>query len=250
MWVCSYPTCLWSRLSSFHIVEMNRNFLQVPSIHLFMFVTNPHFPCLAFVRSLCAPRSVLRYTTVYSTYLSVFCSFTRQPSYFSFSPLYSIRSLRLHPFHFHPPWVYTHLSRTPFSMQHSVTASLDFSTTLPPFETHCRFALWGRDAQMTVDFAVLWLGICWRRHCAKYSNGLKHSLISHKRLIGNWVTRTCVSGSEVMISVGCVFRITSPKRGTESAKLTLTVHYPMDQYYQKFCMFSLIVSLFLALFYF
>lgn len=36
----------------FHPAEMNWNLPQVPSVHLFMFVPNPHFPCPAFVRSL------------------------------------------------------------------------------------------------------------------------------------------------------------------------------------------------------
>jgi hypothetical protein len=88
--------------------------------------------------------------------------------------------------------VYTHLSRTPF--RHCFTWLLYVP---PSFWKPLSFCSLRARSRETAGPAVLWLSICWRPHYAKYSNGLKRSLISHKRVIRNWRTRSLCVGKWV-----------------------------------------------------
>ena len=160
---CSYPIRLRRRLRCLRFGLSERKFqLRSPSVYLFMCLCRMRWVHSGSLSSLCAlfSHDFARGTppsSVYSPYRSVFYSFIRQTGYFFFSPLYFIRSS-----HSHPPLslptpvnVYAYLTHP----MHSVTASLDFSTSLSPFEHHCHFALWGARNVHTADPSLFWLGI-------------------------------------------------------------------------------------------
>jgi hypothetical protein len=116
--------------------------------------------------------------------LSVFYSFSRQPSYFSSSPLYSVRSLRLHSLSLPSPMsVYAFVTHPILdaAFHHWFTWLLYFPPSIWKPLSCC--SVRARNTE-PVGPAVLWLRICWRPHY-----GLKHSLRNHKRLIRNWRTR-------------------------------------------------------------
>jgi hypothetical protein len=191
MWVCSYPTRFWSRLHLSMLKRMGTSLrsLQFTCLCLYPIHTFPTpllFDLFARIVPCLSPLSIPH------TSVSFTVSAVRQvtPLWVLFIP--SVLRVWI-PFHFHPLWVYTHLSRTPVldtGFRHCFTWLPYIPSSIWKPLSSC--SLRARSTE-TAGPAVLRLSVCWRPHYAKYSNGLKLSLVSHKRLIRNWRTRSlCV----------------------------------------------------------